>query len=868
MKCRTASIALLLSAVAPIASADDGRGDSAHVGPASNGAFVVPTKQIIHPPGQSVAWHGRPTDLAISADGKTLYAKSYGSILVIDAATWKIKQDVKLSDKSTSSMAGMTLSPDGKMLYVTASDSRLLEGKLSPEGSLSWTRKIEVPASVPKGGRRADSYPCGIALSPDGHHAFICQSMANSLIEIDLTTSKPIRSISVGNAPWGVALSPDGHRAYVSNWAGRRATAADKTGDSAGTPVVVDDRGIPSTGSVSVIDTDHGKILADIPVGLHPGAVLLSPDGATLFVANANSDSVSVIDTAANQVTQTLNVKPDPRLPWGSCPNALALSPDAKTLYVALGGNNAIAVLNLDHPTPAGFIPTGWCPGGVLADDHHLFIANIKGIGSRDPSAEGDWNSHSYWGTVGKVAIPDAQTLAAYTRQVNEDALVPQSLRAWEKAQSNVVAKAIPAHIGEPSTIEHVIYVIKENRTYDQVLGDIGKGNSDPKLCTFGHDVTPNHHALANQFGLLDNYYCNGVLSADGHAWATEGYADDYLEKGSGSWSRSYPYAGDDSMAFAPTGFIWDDALLHGLSFRNFGEFSKSETDPAGSAVDVYRNYLSGGHKYGIRTKMALQPLHQYSNPNSPGWSLHIPDQQRADVFIKELHADEAKGIFPNFTILYLPNDHTSGTSPSNIVPTSMVADNDLAVGRVVDAVSHSKFWDHTAIFIIEDDPQNGFDHVDGHRSFCLVASPYAKRNVIVSKFYNQTSVLHTIELILGLPPMNQMDSLSPVMRDVFTDTPDTTPYTVVKNIIPIDAVNPARAEITNHRQREMADLSLRQDFDDPDRANDQDLNRIIWFASMGWDSKYPRDFAGAHGRGLRQLHLKLDGSVKDDDDD
>jgi hypothetical protein len=386
--------------------------------------------------------------------------------------------------------------------------------------------------------------------------------------------------------------------------------------------------------------------------------------------------------------------------------------------------------------------------------------------------------------------------------------------------------------------------------------------------------VTPNHHALAEQFVLLDNCYCNGVCSADGHAWVTEGYAVDYLEKSMGAWSRSYPFSGDDAMAIAPTGFLWDNVLLHGLTFRNFGEFAKTEVTPAGKAVDILTDVQRGGGKYKVKNTMALEPLRKYTNPVAAGWSLRVPDQQRADAFIEELKAHEKNGTdLANLTILYLPDDHTSGTNPGSLSPASMVADNDLALGRAVEALSRSRFWPKTVVFVIEDDPQNGFDHVDGHRSVCLVASAYTKRGAVVSEFYNQTSVLHTIERILGLPPMNQMDALSPVMTACFTGEADLRPYECVKNKVPLDEVNPAKAEIKGV-QLEMAELSELQDFDEPDEADEDDLNRILWAAQMGWESAYPAEWAGAHGRGLGKLKLKLDPSDKgaeiklDGDDD
>jgi len=365
---------------------------------------------------------------------------------------------------------------------------------------------------------------------------------------------------------------------------------------------------------------------------------------------------------------------------------------------------------------------------------------------------------------------------------------------------------------------------------------------------------------------LLDNFYCNGVASADGHAWATEGLAGDYVEKSFGGFIRSYPFSGDDPLAFAPTGFIWDNALLHGLSFRNYGEMSKTQPVPASTWPQVYRDYIDKTGKIRLEHTVWIDTLRQYSCPESPGWNLKVPDMIRADVFLKELRAFEASGRkFPNLVIIFLPSDHTSGANPSNPSPAAQVADNDLALGRVVEAISHSKFWPKTCVFAIEDDPQSGFDHVDGHRSICLVASPYTKRGAVVSEFYNQTSVLHTMELMLGLPPMNQMDAMAPVMRECFTEKADLTPYICLKNNVPLDEMNPAKAALKG-MVLELAEKSEHLPLDAPDKADEDTLNRILWHYVRGVEAPYPKEWAGAHGRGLKALRLKFDGRGEDDD--
>jgi hypothetical protein len=399
----------------------------------------------------------------------------------------------------------------------------------------------------------------------------------------------------------------------------------------------------------------------------------------------------------------------------------------------------------------------------------------------------------------------------------------------------------VPERHGEPSVFEHVIYVIKENRTYDQVFGDIKEGNGSKDLCIFGEEVTPNHHKLVREFTLLDNFYCSGVLSADGHSWTNAAYVTDYLEKQFGQFTRSYPYEGSDPLAFPTTGFLWDNALARKKSFRNYGEFVKSAYEPKGVKwADVFADYANGTNKVKITATPNLRSLDKYSHPNFPGFPLVTPDVYRAKLFLDELKEYERKGEFPNLVYLFLPADHTNGTRPDSPTPRAMVADNDLALGMVVEAVSKSKFWAKTCIIVTEDDPQNGFDHVDGHRTVGLVISPYTKRKAVDSTCYNQTGMVKTIELILGLPPMTQLDLSATPMRGCFTDKPDLTPYTLVKNNIQLDEMNKP-VEKLKGKEKEFALKSMELDFDEEDKADEDTLNRILWFATRG-DVPYPGD--------------------------
>jgi YVTN family beta-propeller protein len=835
------------------------------VGSVQQGGVLVPTRQLIRPAGRVVEFGGRPVALVVSPDGARVYAKDNHSIVAIDAAAGAARQQLPYAEKEGGSMHGLAISSDGSKLYVTTTLNRLREIDVGKDGKMAWGRSIDLKGGNP----RANPYPCGVAISADRRWALVCLSMANSLAIVDLSAGKETERVAVGVAPYAVAIAKDQRLAYVSNWGGRRAKKGERTAKSAGTDTLVDERGVASSGTVSIVDLAERKEVGQIAVGLHPADLKPSADGSRLYVANANSDTVSVIDTVQRKVVETILVRPDPSLPFASASNALALSADGKRLFVANGGNNAVAVVWLGESATShveGFIPAGWYPGAVACAGNIIFVANTKGAGSRrDKPNQKGWAVQQYLGTVNIVEVPDEPALAAYTKQVLADARVPQALAAWEKAQADVKATPVPMHVGEPPVFEHVVYVIKENRTYDQVLGDIGKGNSDPKLCVFNRNATPNLHSLAEQFVLLDNFYRNGVLSADGHAWATEGVAVDYLEKAFGGFSRSYPFSGDDPLAFASSGFIWDNVLLHGRSFRNYGEMAKTALEPGNAKfADVYGDWKNGTSKVKLKQTIAIESLRRYSCESYPGWNLKVPDAVRINEFMKEFEEAKRKGEWPNFVTVYLPSDHTSGTSENNPTPAAMAADNDLAVGRLVEAISHSPSWSTTCIFVIEDDPQAGFDHVDGHRSVCWVISPYTKRGAIVSAFYNQTSVLHTMELMLGLPPMNQMDAMAPVMRECFTDVADVRPYKALSNRVPLDRMNPKKAALAGEAL-ELAIRSEQEDFSVPDRADENTLNRILWHAVKGVDQAYPAAYAGSHGKGLKALGLK---PIRDDDDD
>jgi hypothetical protein len=426
------------------------------------------------------------------------------------------------------------------------------------------------------------------------------------------------------------------------------------------------------------------------------------------------------------------------------------------------------------------------------------------------------------------------------TETVNLNNSWAEKLKGLYQSEASREKVPVPVLPSQTSFFKHVVYIIKENRTYDQVFGDMAKGDGDTSLLEFGREITPNHHLLAETFVLLDNFYCSGVISADGHQWTDEAYVTDYLEKSFGGFPRSYPYDGDDALAYASSGFIWDNVLNHGLTFRDYGEFVRAIIDPPDATfTEIYQDFKAGTNNIKIQAKANLEQLTPYLCPTYIGFPNEVPDVYRAAEFIKELKNFEKNNDFPNFIIMLLPNDHTSGTRPGMPTPKAAVADNDLALGQIVEAISGSKFWKETCILITEDDPQDGLDHIDGHRTVGLVISPYTKRGEVVSTYYSQINMVRTIEDIFSIPPMNQLDLSAEAMVDCFTDKPDFTPYKSVKNNVPLDELNPELISITGD-QLYWAKKSLEQDLNDVDRINEDIFNRIIWHSVKGYDRPYP----------------------------
>ena len=748
------------------------------------------------------------------------------------------------------SFTGLALSADGNTLFQSNVKGSIKVYGIDKAGAATPSHSLPLPKA--KAPRREAEIPSGLALSADGAKLYVCGNLSNQLLELDAKSGKLLRAFPVGVAPYDVVLV--GMRAFVSNWGGSRPRPGDLTGPAGrGTTVAVDPvRFVAMDGSVSVIDLESGKLVAETKTGHHASALARSPSGEHVVCANAGSDTLSVIDTRTDKIVETISARQNPADLFGAQPNALAFDASGKTLFVCNGSQNAVAVFgfNSGRSKLRGLIPVGWFPGAITFDAarNMIHVANIKGIGSTKRLEPGDkvrFNSHQSFGTLSLVPVPLARELTKLTEVARRNMRYGLLQEAKLPARPGQPPRPVPERVGEPSVFRHVVYIIKENRTYDQVLGDDPRGNGDTSLCIFGERVTPNQHKLAREFVLLDNTYCSGILSADGHQWATTAIVTDYVEKSFAGFPRSYPDGTSendiDALAYSPAGFLWDNAIAHGRSLRVFGEFTlaqKQWSDPARKGtirfMDVWRDFTNGGGAIRYWSEPGVGSLKGHIVTNTLGWDGTVPDVWRAARFIEHVRAYEAKGDFPALTILYLPSDHTRGTSAGLPTPAASVADNDLAMGQVVEALSKSKFWLQTAVFAIEDDPQNGWDHVSGYRTTAYVASPYTKRGAVISTRYNQTSVIRTMELILGLPPMNQLDATATPMSDCFTDVPDLTPFTAVTNNIPLNQLNPEPKKVADAQLRKDAIASARLPLDKPDACPEDALNGILWRAMRG----------------------------------
>jgi DNA-binding beta-propeller fold protein YncE len=752
-------------------------------GPLPDGSTLLPSRWRIRPAGRQVTVGTLPLGLATLSDGSVLVTNNgYGDngLMQIDpgagAVTW------------TQSLAAAWLGlartgADGHdTVWVSGAGTNRVYR--FTRRAVDWAVDTATLADP-----KQQLFVAGIAPVPRGLVAAV-GNLSDSVYLLDAATLARRAAVAVGHRPYTAVA--DSTHLYVSDW-----------GDS--TVSVVD---------LSATDRESFRVRRSFFVGPHPSALALR--GGELFVALAGSNGVARVDIATGRVVEQLTVALAPHAPVGSDPNALALSPDGRTLYVAMAGNNAIAVVRLERRAlrVAGLIPAGWYPTAVAvsADGSTLYVANGKGAGS-GPNPEGTYIGRVITGSVSIIPVPDSATLARYTRQVY--ALSPYSNAALRGVSPNRLTGYPP--------IRHVVYIIRENRTYDQVFGDVRQGNGDPSLAIFNDSVTPNAHAIARRWVLFDNFYVDGEVSADGHEWTDRAFANDYNEK---TWPqiysdrREWDLTSGEDLANRRGSYLWDAARRRGLWVVNFGEGTLSESDAPDAATNIRTN---------------MPGLKEITVSNYPGFVLGIPDTTRARIFADSVASWDAQGRFPDLVILWLPRDHTSGRRAGEPTPRAMVADNDLALGRIVERLSHSRAWPSLAVFALEDDAQNGPDHVDAHRSVLLVASPYAGRGVVDSTFYTTSSVLRTIEEILHLEPLSQYDAAATPLWNAFTSRPGAAAFAHLPSTWPLDERNPSafRSRIPD------------RDLARADAADEEELNREIW------DSVHPGSSAPPPRRSL-----------------
>jgi YVTN family beta-propeller protein len=786
-----------------------------YAGPTDKG-FLLPNGWTLKPAGEQILLPDLPLNIIALADNRHVLTSTAGynahelSLIDLDARRVVDRQAVRQS------WFGLAMSTKGERIWWSGGGGNMLhEFRL---GDLHLTRAGRPePESRSARSQEPRHFRAGVAFDPTRNVLYSLDIDAGSISALDFSDHKVLKSAPAGKKPYDVVLGRGGNQLFVSDWAGRAVLALD--------PVDL-------------------RTLARIAVGEHPNQMVASPIDERIFVACASSNWISVIDARRGIVTETIHTALFPLAPAGSTPDALAIAPDGKTLFVANADNNSVAVIDIAVPSRSqvkGFIPTGWYPTAVAVtpDGKRLLVgigkgnqtkANaISGVKTNEksnssPIATRPVRPFQYIGTtlsgsLSIVPIPDDKTLALYTETVYKNCPYADKLLTDAPYPEKT---AIPTKVGDPSPIKYVLYIIKENRTYDQVFGDLTRGNGDPSLVLFGRDVTPNHHKLAEEFVLLDNLYCNGHVSADGHPWSTMAYNTDYIAR---NWALTYSgRAGihdddDGDLANSPSGYLWDACARAGLSYRSYGEYGRRVSQPDGS-------FKIDGAVPGLVGHMS--PEFGASKPG--GGRTRDPD--RADTFIRELQEFEKDNTLPRFMVMSLGEDHTTGTRPGTYTPRACVASNDIALGRIVEAVSHSKYWREIAIFVIEDDAQNGPDHVDAHRTVGLVVSPYTKRKHLDSSQYSTVSMIRTIELILGLAPLSQFDAAARPMFASFTSKPDLTPYLPEPPRIDLNEINSQTAY--------GADRSIKMDFDEYDKIDDFELNEILWRAVKGKDAPLP----------------------------
>ncbi|HEV7754795.1 MAG TPA: beta-propeller fold lactonase family protein [Mycobacteriales bacterium] len=803
------AVSVLAAGAAAAAVPDD------RPGPRPDGTAVTPVGQRVTPAGHQSRLGDLPLHAVLSPDRRTLLVTNDGqgiqSLQVVDVRTGEVRQTLPYP-APRALFAGLAFSPDGRRVFASAGGDNVIRTYRVSGGTLTEGTPIALPTTNPAG-VAVNLYPAGLAVTPDGERLVVADPEADAVTVVDLAGGAPV-TVPVGHKPYWVTLTRDGRTAYVSNQGAE---------------------------TLSVVDVGAAApaVRGTVPVGTHPNKSVLARDGRTLYVANGDSDEVSVVDTRSARVTRTIPLAPYPGAQVGSNPDSVALAPDGARLYVANAGNNDIAVVDLRRGRVLGLIPTGWYPTTVVVAGDRLFVTNAKGLGagpndgpgypnpeSTTPTSPDRYVGSMMVGTLSALGVPAGRTLDRYTRQVNDNNGFGPRARAGD-------GSVVPRRPGERSPIEHVIYVVKENRTFDQVLGSLGRGNGDPALNLFGDESAANQRALARRFVTLDNFYADAEVSAQGWNWSTAANSNPYAEQ---TWvanysGRNHPYPSETGdPAIAPNrdpanAHLWNRLARAGIGFRNYG---------------FYVNPDAAGREIGTDADLDARTDHAFTGfdlacPDSPGTfaprraGCGLP---RYAEWEREFRAYEAAGTLPTVELVRLPNDHTAGTRPGAPTPKVYVADNDWALGRLVDTVSHSRYWRSTAIFVTEDDAQNGPDHVDAHRTTSYVIGPYSRHGRVDSTFYSTASMLRTMELIVGLRPMTQFDAFSNPMISSFQGRPDLRPYDAVKPSQPFDAVNTAGSPL--------ASQSARQRLGTEDQIDEQSFNIAIWKSVRGPDSRMP----------------------------
>ena len=810
--------ALIVGAATGVSVAQ--RASAMRPGYTGGGITLLPNGWRIAPAGRHLAIGDLPLAMMLSPDGRSLIVTNNGyarpTLRVVNLEQREVTQVLPLDD----AWLGLAWHPDGTKLYSSGAAANSVVEVGWQNGRLRQSATIQLaPSSRARATPVGDapnaavaapqSFVGGIAVTPDGAHLCAAHVLGQIANLVDTKTRGILATAKLPAEPYTCVVSPDGKYFFVSVWGGAR---------------------------VLLFDTATFAPAGEVQVGEHPNAMVASADGARLFVACANTNAVWVIDVPARKAIEQIAIALYPDAPPGSTPNALAISPDGARLAVANADNNTVALVDISHAGESrvsGFVPTGWYPTGVLfsRDGRDLFVLSGKGLTSTPnprgnqpgvPGGEGQYIGSLLQGSLSIVPVPDAAALARYTRTAHE--LTPYSDATRLAPEGAPSGSPIPARVGAPSPIAHVFYVIRENRTYDQILGDLDRGNGDPSLALFGEEITPNAHALARQFVTLDNFYVDAEVSYDGHAFSTGAYAADFVEK---IWPTNYASRGGVYLSegggemrnaygnvTAPmNGYIWDAVLRAGKTVRSYGEFATK--DPKTGMV-----------------KASVPGLEGHVHPSYPPWDLKIRDNARVDVWLQEFQQLDRDGTVPALSILRLGGDHTSGTAAGVRTPRAMIADNDLALGRVVEAISHSRAWGASAVFVLEDDAQNGPDHVDAHRSPVFVASPYARHGVVDSTLYTTSGVLRTMELILGAPPMSQYDAAATPLYNAFQRTASAAPFAHVNARVSLDELNGAAAP--------GAAASARMNFEEADMTPEIELNEILWQSVHGAHAVMP----------------------------